>query len=317
MSFRTNLPRREFLRHAGLAGGALACGPTLAQLRKSNSVHLALDPSDAVASSAPAQWAMRELEQAWLDSGATVRRCERVEQAPAGEFCVVASDSRAPFASAALKSAGVAAPDGPESLALLNTRVGGRQALLACGSDARGLVYALLEVADRVRHPSSPLEPLKVVERPANEVRSVMRQFTSEPLDKPWFHDREMWPHYLTMLAAERFNRFHLAFGLGYDSLQQVVDSYMLFLYPFLLAVPGYHVRAANLPDEERDRNLETLRFISEQTVARGIDFELGVWMHGYRMSNSPRARYTIEGLTPVAAVNSEAAAPVGRPRAN
>jgi hypothetical protein len=31
--------------------------------------------------------------------------------------------------------------------------------------------------------------------------------------------------------------------------LQQVADSYMLFLYPFLLAVPGYSVRATNLPD--------------------------------------------------------------------
>ena len=125
-----------------------------------------------------------------------------------------------------------------------------------------------------------------------------MRQFTSELLDKPWFYDREMWPRYLTMLAAQRFNRFHLAFGLGYDSLQQVADSYFLFLYPFLLAVPGYDVRATNLPDAERDRNLETLRFISEQTVARGMEFQLGIWMHGYRWPDSPRAQNTIEGLT-------------------
>jgi hypothetical protein len=47
--------------------------------------------------------------------------------------------------------------------------------------------------------------------------------------------------------------------------------------------VPGYDVRATNLPDAERDRNFETLRFIAEQTVARGLDFQLGIWMHGYR----------------------------------
>ena len=152
--------------------------------------------------------------------------------------------------------------------------------MLACGSDARGLVYALLELADRVRYGGEAQNPLlpgqPLVERPANEKRSVMRQFTSEPLDKLWFYDREMWPQYLTMLAGERFNRFHLAFGLGYDSLQRVEDSYLLFLYPFLLAVPGYNVRATNLPDAERDRNLEMLRFISEQTAARGIDFRTG-----------------------------------------
>ena len=103
-----------------------------------------------------------------------------------------------------------------------------------------------------------------------------MRQFTSEPLDKPWFYDREMWPQYLTMLAAQRFNRFHLAFGLGYDVLNRVADSYLLFLYPFLLAVPGYNVRATNLPDAERDRNLETLRYISEQTVGARPGVSIG-----------------------------------------
>ncbi len=126
-----------------------------------------------------------------------------------------------------------------------------------------------------------------------------MRQFTSEALDKPWFHDRESWTHYLTMLATHRFNRLHLAFGLGYDSLQRVADSYFLFLYPFLLAVPGYDVRVTNLTDEERDRNLETLRFIGAETVARGLEFQLGIWMHGYQLVDSPDARYLAEGLTP------------------
>jgi hypothetical protein len=78
-----------------------------------------------------------------------------------------------------------------------------------------------------------------------------------------------------------------------------VTDSYLLFLYPFLLDVPGYRVRATNLPDAERDRNLEMLRYISEQTVAHGLDFQLGIWMHGYELIKSPDARYVIEGLTP------------------
>jgi hypothetical protein len=244
---------------------------------------------------------LHEFERVLVDAGTTVTRRERLEEALPNEFCVLVSGTAAPVAAAALKAANVIAPDEPESLVLLTARVAARQALLVCGSDARGLIYALLELADRVRHFSGSRGPLwvgtPIVERPANEVRSIMRQFTSEPLDKPWFYDREMWPHYLTMLAAERFNRLHLAFGFGYDSLQQVADSYLLFPYPFLLAVPGYNVRASNLPDEERDRNLETLRFIGEQTVARGIEFELGIWMHGYQLGGNSRARYLIEGL--------------------
>jgi hypothetical protein len=145
----------------------------------------------------------------------------------------------------------------------------------------------------------APGLPQSIAERPANAVRSVQRLFTSEVEDKPWFYDREMWPPYLAMLAENRFNRFNLSFGIGYDFLRAVTDAYFLFAYPFFLSVPGYRVRAVNLPDAERDRNLETLRFISEQTTSHGLQFQLGLWMHGYQWENSPHPNYTIEGLTP------------------
>jgi hypothetical protein len=302
MPHNTFIHRREFFRRAGIAGAAVA-GELHAQGQPPSVVSLVLNPADPVASAAPVQWAAQELHRGLADSGTQVHRRDRLEDAPANEFCVVVSGMRDPVAVAGMKAASVIPPDEPESLAVLPAKLPGRQAMLVCGVDPRGLMYALLELADRARHPADLRGPLwvglPVVERPANEVRSVMRQFTSEPLDKPWFHDREMWPRYLTMLATERFNRFHLAFGFGYDSLQQVTDSYLLFAYPFLLAVPGYNARATNLPDDERDRNLAMLRFIGEQTVARGIDFELGLWMHGYQLGNNSRARYLIEGLNP------------------
>lgn len=132
----------------------------------------------------------------------------------------------------------------------------------------------------------------------ARPIRSVQRLFCSDVEDKPWFNDREMWPRYLDMLAENRFTRFNLSFGIGYDFLREVTDAYFLFTYPFLLDVPGYKVRAANLADAERDRNLEMLRFISEQSASRGLEFQLGLWMHGYVWENSPKPNYTIEGLT-------------------
>jgi len=107
-----------------------------------------------------------------------------------------------------------------------------------------------------------------------------------------------MWPAYLTNLATQRFNRFQIAFGIGYDFIRQVTDGYFLFTYPFLVSVPGYNVRVPQLPDEERDRNLSLLKFISEETVARGMQFQLGLWMHGYVWIDSPNPNYTIEGLT-------------------
>ena len=100
------------------------------------------------------------------------------------------------------------------------------------------------------------------------------------------------------MLATQRFNRFNLTFGIGYNSNRDVPDSYLYFSYPFLLPVPGYNVTATGLPDAERDRNLETLQFIAKETVARGIQFNLALWSHAYRWPQR-RDPCRIAGLTP------------------
>ena len=175
--------------------------------------------------------------------------------------------------------------------------------LLACGYDSLGLTYALLELADRVRHAERPLEALRlsraVSERPANSIRSLMRVFASEVEDKGWFHDRAFWRQYLSMLVTERFNRFNLALGLGYDFTSGIRDAYFHFAYPFLVAVPDYDVRVSGFSAAERERNLEILRFISDETAARGLHFQLGLWTHAYKWTHSPQANHVIEGLTP------------------
>jgi hypothetical protein len=299
-----DMDRRSFLR-AGLAGGAFAVAPLFGARSpaRADRVALVVDPADTIATANAPQWALGELEDALGQAGAAVRTIARLAQARDGERCVVASSMAMAAARDGLGRVQTTIPDGPEALAIANARIGSRDALVAAGADARGLVYALLELADRVRRGQTPAAALDqsvpIVERPSNTVRSIMRQFTSEALDRAWFDNRDMWPAYLTMLATQRFNRLHLAFGLGYDALQQVADSYLLFLYPFLVRVPGYDVRVTNVTDADRERNLDMLRYISEQTVARGLEFQLGVWMHGYELVNSPRARHIVEGLTP------------------
>ena len=292
-----NLNRRRFLRATAGAAAGLAAG-VAAGADKTRGVAIIVDASDAVASSAPARWAGGELERALGERGVSARTYGSAAQAPAAHLRIVAARMASPGATAALKAAGARAEAVPEALALCQ----GTEGVWACGHDARGLAYVLLELADRVRHADDPLAalavPKPVVEHPANTVRSLSRLFTSDIEDKPWYNDREMWPAYLSMLATQRFNRFNLALGIGYDFLTGVTDGYFLFAYPFLLSVPGYNVRAPQLPDAERDRNLEMLRFISEQTTARGLEFQLGIWMHGYRWIASPNANYTIEGLT-------------------
>jgi hypothetical protein len=100
------------------------------------------------------------------------------------------------------------------------------------------------------------------------------------------------------MLVGHRFNRLNLAFGIGYDFARRLRDTYFYFAYPFLLRVPGYDVRAVGLADAERDKNLETLRWVSEQAARRGLHFQLGLWTHAHQWTDSPDVNYTITGLT-------------------
>jgi hypothetical protein len=293
-----SISRRQFLRAAAGAATGLQASVAFA-VNQPRNVAIIVDPADAVASSEAARWAASELEHALAERGVSARIYAKVVEAPATHLRIVATRMASADAAAVIKAAGLRVEAVPEALALCQQV----EDVWACGHDARGLTYALMELADRVRYASDPIAAMAVskpiTERPTNTVRSITRLFTSEIEDKPWYNDREMWPEYLSMLASQRFNRFNLALGIGYDFLTNVTDGYFLFAYPFLLSVPGYNVRVPQLPDTERDSNLDMLRFISEQTTARGMDFQLGIWMHGYQWTRSPNANYTIEGLTP------------------
>jgi len=282
--------------------GAVGMGSFAGAQSGGKSISIVSDPADPVASSDPVRWAVQELSHALAQHGIRVRQLNSLERSPRVDICIVASGRNVPPASAILNQAALSVADSPECLALASLQYEGRPILFACGSDARGLMYALLELADRVRHTGNPYQAINVqkplTEHPFNQTRSIGRCFVSEIEDKPWFNDREMWPAYFSMLASQRFNQFSLNFGIGYDFLINVTDAYFLFAYPFLVSVPGYNVRAVNLSDAERDQNLEMLQFISRQAVTHGIDFQLGIWTHGYQWKDSPNSNYTIAGLT-------------------
>ncbi len=297
-----DLSRRNFLQVAALTVGALGAGTKAIGQVKGASVSLIADQSDPLIASQPVAWALQELEKELAQKGVVVQRAQSIEQAAASDFYVVAVGNQIPTL-LPHRQLGSAIAKKPEANGLVRFEHKGKPALLASGTDARGLMYAVLELADQASCAADPIRAFKarksLADEPFNEVRSVARLFTSDVHDKPWFNDREMWPAYFSMLAKQRFNRFQLSFGIGFDFLEYVTDSYLLFAYPFLLSVPGYNVRAVNLPDEERDHNLEMLRYISSQAVAHGIDFQLGIWTHGYQWAKTEKSNYTIEGVTP------------------
>jgi hypothetical protein len=293
--------RRDFIKTT--AAAAVASGialPCVSATESNPSVSIFADPEDRLAVEPPVQWAIEQLLGAFSSRGITAQVVSPQNQASGAERIIIGSRAST-FARERLARQKIAVPDIPEALALVRSK--DRTELLACGSDVRGLVYAVVELSDRVRFAQNPLKDLRAidstVQRPANKIRSIARPFNSDVEDKPWFYDRSFWESYLTELATQRFNRFSLTFGIGYDFTTDITDAYFHFAYPFLLSVPGYDVRAVPLPDAERDKNLEMVKFIGNETVSRGLQFHLGLWTHAYKWTNSPHANYVIEGLNP------------------
>ena len=298
--------RRQFIKKSTIAAATVA-GAGLLPLRISaaeskSSVAIVVEGSDAIANQPPPKWAVLQLCLTLMSRGIGTQIYSRLDEAPSASFCVLAASRNSQAARQLLDAAKISLPDVSEALALARGKIGPRNVTLAAGSDARGLVYALLELADRVNFSADPLTALKAVkpvsERPANAMRSISRGLNSDVEDKSWYQDKNFWPPYLTMLAANRFNRFNLTLGLGYDFATGLRDTYFFFAYPFFLSVPGYDVRAVPLPDAERDLNLAMLKFISDEAARRGLEFQLGLWTQGFTWRNSPDVNYTITGLT-------------------
>lgn len=187
-------------------------------------------------------------------------------------------------------------------IAWCTSGAGGR-VLVVSGGGERGLMYALLEAAERIA--SGGLEALAAgregIAYPANRVRGVY-QFLMGPLDRAWYDSVEYWRYYFARLARSRFNRFLLV--MGFDT------GYLSPPYPFFVQADAYpEVRVADLSARDRQANLEHLRRVIALAHEHGIEFVLGSWQQKpwvneeeLLVENLPRdeaglADYCAEGL--------------------
>jgi hypothetical protein len=167
--------------------------------------------------------------------------------------------------------------DPPESYRILPGRI--------TGGDLRGLMYGLLEAAEQIRE-RGRLFPTRG--SPATPMRGIRRFLHNKDLEEDWYYSREYWKDFYAMLARNRFNRFTLVFSHQTD--------YLAPPYPYWLKLPEFpQIRVPGLSREQRERNLEMLRYISQTAADHAIDFTLGVWEHNIQ----PRMTPTVEGLTP------------------
>jgi hypothetical protein len=292
LSMPTHPSRRTFIKLTA-AATSLTAADLAGAIPASGSIALITD-KDALLAAEPVQWALAELRRACAEKDLTL-------SSTSGKLAIVIAPLSSPLAT---EFGRLPAITQPETTALRPGSYRDVPAILVTGIDARGLVYGLLELADRVQLSDDPLAalhlPAPIVETTPNNVRSVARAFLSEIEDKSWFYDHAFWTRYLDTLAYARFNRFNFALGFGYDFPRGVTGDYFHFPYPYLVELPAYPRVAIepSLAPGERQRNFETLQFIAAETARRGLEFQLGIWTHAYQWTDSPHADHRIAGLT-------------------
>ncbi len=266
-------------------------------------VVVVIDSNDELLRIRSVERGLNRLQNSLASRSVACRFEESVEAAPPGSEVVIVGGMQSGVVQHASAASNWQPPLGDEAFCLWRVACDGHYPLLLYGADARGLNYALLELADRIEHSPDVAAALStqpnVNEQPTNRVRSMVRFFVSEVEDKPWFYDREAWKHYLGLLATNRFNRFSLTLASGYDTPRNITDSYFHFPFPFIIDVPGYAVRAEGISVEERQKNLETLQFIGDEATAAGLDFYIGIWNLQAMVADSPNISYATVGITP------------------
>ena len=279
-----DVSRRAFLQQSALAmGGTALWQPWPGPAAASATVALVVSPDDRVAAAPPVRWAVGALRQALEGRGVAVTMATAVDAAPAESLPVLLAGFETPAVAAIADRAGVRPAREAEALAILPGERQGRPVLVAAGHDARGLMYAALELADRVEHAVDPLRALKgaapLVEAPAQR----------RPGHWPTVRERRRRQAVVLLRSGPNTSPCSRASAStastsAWDSATtRFAGSPRTSALP--LSVPRGRarddVRAVSLPDAERDRNLESLRS-SAAKRAHGIDFQLGMWTHGY-----------------------------------
>ncbi len=232
---------------------------------------------------APARYGMAKLKAALAARGILCDEPANVQEAH-GQFLIVAGlASTAGPAAALQKSMAIAVPSAPESLLIRNVVFRSRPVLLLSGADDRGLMYSLLEVADRVAWAADIAKPLSevrdTVETPSVADRGVTIFTMQQAQFENRLHDENYWSRYFDMLARDRFNTFQVLFA--YE-----MDGYMCPAYPYFVNVDSFPgIRVEGLTKEQQQRNLADLHRLIRMAHERGIKVTVGLWCHYYRFS--------------------------------
>lgn len=229
----------------------------------------------------PVQHGWTQLRRALEAKGTELEEPGSLEQAK-GQTVVIAGLAAGPGAAATLiGELSLARPARPESLLIRKVQRDGRTLLILSGADARGLMYALLDVADRVGWAARRDQPFSEVrdteEAPYAPERALSIYTFHRAYWERRFYDESYWARYLDLLAQNRFDSLMLIFG--YEN-----GGFLAPCYPYFFDVEGFpDVRMVGLTPAQQQRNLAALNRLVQMAHDRGLKFGVGIWDHIYR----------------------------------
>ncbi len=209
---------------------------------------------------APAKHGLAKLEQALRDKG----------------FAIV-PNGKADF----IINAGLGLTNGPEALSIKRQKLQGKSVVTLRGSDARGLMYAALDTAERISWSSDANDPFVHVRDAAEKPFLAERGISIYTMQRAYFesrlYDEQHWKRYFDMLAASRINSFIVIFG--YEN-----GGFMAPLYPYFFDTSGFlGVRLVGITQEQQARNTAAFKTMMRLAHERGIEVTAGIWDHIYR----------------------------------
>jgi hypothetical protein len=199
-----------------------------------------------------------------------------------GKTIIVAGLSKGGGMAAGMLNAGNRSlPDSPEALTIWKTSVLNKPIWVISGSDNCGLMYGLLDVANRMgwsTGKASLFSKVKEITEKADvKERAIVIYTMNRAYWESRFYDEAYWARYLDMMANNRLNMLEV--GFGFEN-----GGFLAPAYPYFFNVASYpNVRMGDITPEQQKKNLDAFNRLIQMCHDRGIGFRVGFWDHIYR----------------------------------
>ncbi len=213
--------------------------------------------------------------------GVTINQDLKANEEATDYYMLLGKSSEENEATQLLQELKLSLPNEKEGLQIKKTTYKGKPALVLCGADDVGLMYAALDVAKRMswsKDSDDLFEHIKdVSEAPDVKERAVSAGSFNRAYFEQKLHDKQYWVKYFDMMAESRLNQFLLIFG--YKNVQYKEPNFMAPAYPNFFNVDEFPlVKMKNVTKEQQEKNTKALKEVIALAHSRGIEFGVGLW---------------------------------------